>query len=81
MKRHAGLKRRAVAEPDLAAILAPVGREAGAHRVAAVATPVNWQPGDNVIIPPSVPDEEARKKYPGGWKALKPYLRIIPQPQ
>jgi thioredoxin-dependent peroxiredoxin len=45
-----------------------------------VATPVNWRPGDNVIIPPSVPDEEARKKYPGGWKALKPYLRIIPQP-
>src|SRR6201988_2365298 len=47
----------------------------------AVATPVNWRPGDNVIIPPSVPDEEARKKYPGGWKALKPYLRIVPQPQ
>jgi hypothetical protein len=33
-----------------------------------------------VIIPPSVPDEEARAKYPGGWKALKPYLRMIPQP-
>jgi thioredoxin-dependent peroxiredoxin len=47
----------------------------------AVATPVNWRTGDNVIIPPSVPDEEARKKYPGGWKALKPYLRIVPQPQ
>ena len=46
----------------------------------AVATPVNWQPGDNVIIAPSVSDEQARAKYPMGWKTLKPYLRIIPQP-
>ena len=45
-----------------------------------VATPVNWQPGDNVIIAPSVSDEQARAKYPMGWKTLKPYLRIIPQP-
>jgi hypothetical protein len=41
---------------------------------------VNWQPGDDVIIVPSVSDEEARKKFPAGWKAPKPYLRIVPQP-
>lgn len=46
-----------------------------------LATPVNWRPGDDVIIPPSVSDEEARKKYPGGFKTLKPYLRILSQPQ
>lgn len=46
-----------------------------------VATPVNWQQGDDVIILPSVPDEEARRKYPEGWKAPKPYLRIVPQPK
>jgi alkyl hydroperoxide reductase subunit AhpC len=46
-----------------------------------VATPVNWRPGQDVIIPPSVSDEDAKKKYPGGWKALKSYLRIIPQPK
>jgi alkyl hydroperoxide reductase subunit AhpC len=46
-----------------------------------VATPVNWKPGEDVIIPPSVTDEQAKQKYPGGWKALKPYLRIIPQPK
>ena len=46
-----------------------------------VATPVNWKSGEDVIIVPSVSDEDARKKYPGGWKALKPYLRIVPQPK
>ena len=46
----------------------------------AVATPVNWNPGDECIIPPSVSDEQAKAKYPGGWKTLKPYLRTIPQP-
>jgi alkyl hydroperoxide reductase subunit AhpC len=46
-----------------------------------VATPVNWQPGGDCIIPPSVSDEDAKKKYPGGWKTLKPYLRVIPQPK
>ena len=46
-----------------------------------VATPVNWRPGDSVIIPPSVSDEEAKAKYPGGWETVKPYLRRIPQPQ
>jgi alkyl hydroperoxide reductase subunit AhpC len=46
-----------------------------------VATPVNWNPGEDVIIPPSVSDDAAKQKYPGGWKTLKPYLRIIPQPQ
>jgi alkyl hydroperoxide reductase subunit AhpC len=46
-----------------------------------VATPVNWKPGQDVIIPPSVSDEDAKKKYPNGWKALKSYLRIVPQPK
>jgi alkyl hydroperoxide reductase subunit AhpC len=46
-----------------------------------VATPVNWKPGDDVIILPTVSDEDAKKKYPGGWKAPRPYLRIVPQPK
>jgi len=46
-----------------------------------VATPVNWKQGDNVIIAGSVSDEEAKRRYPQGWKAPKPYLRIVPQPQ
>jgi len=46
-----------------------------------VATPVNWKPGDDVIIAGSVSDEEAKKTYPQGWKAPKPYLRIVPQPK
>jgi len=46
-----------------------------------VATPVNWRPGEDVIIPPSVTDEQARQKYPGGWKTLKPYLRVVPAPK
>jgi alkyl hydroperoxide reductase subunit AhpC len=46
-----------------------------------VATPVNWNPGDDVIIPTSVSNEDAAKKYPDGWKALTPYLRVIPQPR
>ncbi len=46
-----------------------------------VATPVNWEDGDDVIIVPAVSDEEAKKKYPGGWKTLKPYLRVVKQPQ
>lgn len=45
-----------------------------------VATPVNWRYGEDVIIPPSVSDEEAKKKFPEGWKALRPYLRIVKQP-
>lgn len=48
-----------------------------AHRVA---TPVNWKDGEDVIIVPAVSDEEAKEKYPGGWKTIKPYLRVIPQP-
>ena len=40
-------------------------------------TPVDWQPGDDVIIAPSVSDEDARKEYPQGWKTLKPYLRLL----
>jgi thioredoxin-dependent peroxiredoxin len=46
-----------------------------------VSTPVNWLPGEDVIIAGSVSDEEAKKRYPRGWKAPKPYLRIVPQPQ
>ncbi len=45
-----------------------------------VATPVNWEEGEDVIIVPSVSDAEAKQKFPGGWKTLKPYLRIVPQP-
>ncbi|MEJ0043637.1 MAG: peroxiredoxin [Rhizomicrobium sp.] len=48
------------------------------HRVA---TPANWKPGDDVIIAGSVTNEEAEKIYPGGWKAPRPYLRIVPQPK
>jgi len=45
-----------------------------------VATPVNWQPGDDVIIAGSVSDEEARERYPDGWKSPRPYIRIVHQP-
>jgi alkyl hydroperoxide reductase subunit AhpC len=48
-----------------------------AHRVA---TPVNWKPGEDVIIAGSVPDDEAKKLFPAGWKAPKPYLRIVKSP-
>jgi alkyl hydroperoxide reductase subunit AhpC len=48
------------------------------HRVA---TPVNWKQGEDVIIAGSVSDDEAKGLYPGGWKAPKPYLRIVPQPK
>ena len=46
-----------------------------------LATPANWTPGGDVIIPPAVSNEEAQQKYPGGWKTLKPYLRVMPQPK
>jgi alkyl hydroperoxide reductase subunit AhpC len=46
-----------------------------------VATPVNWQQGDDVIIAGSVSDEEAKKTYPDGWDSPKPYIRVVPQPQ
>jgi hypothetical protein len=46
-----------------------------------VATPANWRPGDDVIIPTSVSDEDAKKKYPQGFKTLKPYLRTVAQPK
>ena len=46
-----------------------------------VATPVNWNQGDDVIILPSVSNDEAKTKYPGGWKSPRPYLRIVPQPK
>jgi alkyl hydroperoxide reductase subunit AhpC len=45
-----------------------------------VATPVNWKQGEDVIILASVPEAEAKARFPGGWKAPKPYLRIVPQP-
>ncbi|MEZ5403700.1 MAG: peroxiredoxin [Bryobacteraceae bacterium] len=46
-----------------------------------VATPVNWKPGDDIIIPPAVSNEAAKEKFPGGFKTLKPYLRVAPQPK
>jgi thioredoxin-dependent peroxiredoxin len=46
-----------------------------------VATPVNWKPGNDVIIPTSVSDEQAKQKFPMGWKILKPYLRVVAQPK
>jgi len=46
-----------------------------------VATPVNWKQGEDVIIVPAVSDDEARAKFPRGWKALTPYLRLTPQPR
>ncbi len=45
-----------------------------------VATPVNWKDGDDVIIVPSLSNEDAKQKFPDGWNELKPYLRIVPQP-
>ncbi len=49
-----------------------------AHKVA---TPVNWKQGEDVIIVPAVSDDEAKVKYPGGWKTVKPYLRLVSQPK
>ncbi len=46
-----------------------------------VSTPVNWKDGEDVIIAGSVSDDEAKKVYPGGWKAPRPYIRIVPQPK
>ncbi len=46
-----------------------------------VATPVNWKPGEDVIIAPAVSDDEAKQKYPEGWKTLKSYLRVVAQPK
>ena len=46
-----------------------------------VATPVNWKQGDDVIIAGSVSDEDAKKKYPQGYKTIKPYLRVVQQPK
>jgi alkyl hydroperoxide reductase subunit AhpC len=46
-----------------------------------VATPVNWKHGQDVIIVPSLSDDDAKKKFPGGWKTLRPYLRVVPQPK
>lgn len=45
-----------------------------------VATPANWKDGEDVIIVPAVNDEAAKEKFPGGWKTVKPYLRVVPQP-
>jgi thioredoxin-dependent peroxiredoxin len=46
-----------------------------------VATPVNWKNGDDVIIGAAVTDEQAKEKFPNGWKTIKPYLRVVPQPK
>jgi alkyl hydroperoxide reductase subunit AhpC len=45
-----------------------------------VATPVNWKHGEDVIIVPSVSDEEAKERFPNGWKSVTPYMRVVPQP-
>jgi len=45
-----------------------------------VSTPAQWQPGGDVIIAGSVSDDDARKQYPNGWRAPRPYLRFVPQP-
>jgi alkyl hydroperoxide reductase subunit AhpC len=46
-----------------------------------VATPANWKQGEDVIISGSVTNEQAKEKYPNGWKSPKPYIRIVPQPE
>jgi thioredoxin-dependent peroxiredoxin len=46
-----------------------------------VATPVNWKHGQDVIIVPSLSDDDAKAKFPGGWKTVRPYLRVVPQPK
>jgi alkyl hydroperoxide reductase subunit AhpC len=46
-----------------------------------VATPVNWKPGEDVIIPPAVSDDQAKQKYPQGFKTIKPYLRTVQHPK
>jgi hypothetical protein len=46
-----------------------------------IATPVNWNQGDDCIISPSLSDEAAKAMFPGGWKTLKPYLRVVAQPK
>jgi len=46
-----------------------------------IATPAHWRAGDDVIIPPSIPDEEARELFPHGWQEIKPYLRVTPDPR
>jgi alkyl hydroperoxide reductase subunit AhpC len=46
-----------------------------------VATPANWKQGEDVIIVPTVSDEDAKQKFPSGWKTLKPYVRVVPQPR
>ena len=48
---------------------------------AKVATPVNWKQGEDVIIVPAVTEAEAKERFPNGWKTVKPYLRIVPQPK
>ena len=45
-----------------------------------VATPVNWKSGEDVIIVPALSDDEARTRFPAGWKTVKPYMRVVPQP-
>ena len=71
-------------EPQLFVVSGPPTRLLNSCQLTAkhtVATPVNWKKGEDVIIPPSVSDEQAKQKYPQGWKTLKPYLRIVGQPR
>jgi hypothetical protein len=46
-----------------------------------VSTPANWKQGEDVIIIPAVSDDEAKKRFPDGWRAVKPYLRLVSQPK
>ena len=68
---HRPQRRRAPAGDRLASSSRPATRSS---------TPVDWKQGDDVIIIPAVSDEDAKEKFPKGWKALKPYLRVTPQP-
>ena len=85
-RERPGLRAEHLAAIEAAAMIGQArvaGAELGSMQLTArhkVATPVNWKKGDDVIILPAVSDEEARQKFPNGWRAPRPYLRIVPQP-
>jgi hypothetical protein len=70
--------RRSTATPSIFPCSIKYSAMTAKHKVA---TPVNWKQGEDVIIAGSVSDEDAKKTYPQGWKAPKPYIRIVPQPK